>query len=140
MVACCCEQNFIFYAITGPGPLACATITTTRKFFTILLSVLLHPDNSLAPVQWASVGLVFTGLGGEIYDKWSKGQSPKYAKVPGVDHEEADRAASPRSPDSVAVSISPSPPATDTGNDSDVSQGRSAVELVGRKPQSARTV
>lgn len=24
-------QNFIFYTITGPGPLACTTITTTRK-------------------------------------------------------------------------------------------------------------
>jgi hypothetical protein len=35
------SQNFIFYAITGPGPLVCAIITTTRKFFTILLSVLL---------------------------------------------------------------------------------------------------
>jgi hypothetical protein len=24
-------QNFIFYTITGPGPLVCATVTTTRK-------------------------------------------------------------------------------------------------------------
>merc|ERR1712146_325488 len=56
-------QLFIFLTITGPGPLACTTITTTRKFFTILLSVLMHPDNSLTTEQWGGVGLVFGGLG-----------------------------------------------------------------------------
>jgi solute carrier family 35 (UDP-galactose transporter), member B1 len=56
-------QLFIFLTITGPGPLACTTITTTRKFFTILLSVLMHPDNSLTTEQWSGVGLVFGGLG-----------------------------------------------------------------------------
>lgn len=65
-------QNFIFYTITGPGPLVCATITTTRKFFTILLSVLLHPDNELLPVQWIAVCTVFMGLGGEIQFKYAK--------------------------------------------------------------------
>ena len=62
-------QNFIFYTITGPGPLACTTITTMRKFFTILLSVFTHPDNSLSTRQWAGVFLVFSGLGSEILEK-----------------------------------------------------------------------
>ncbi len=68
-------QNFIFYCITGPGPLVCAIVTTTRKFFTILLSVLLHPDNVLSSSQWMAVALVFTGLGGEIHENWSRSQN-----------------------------------------------------------------
>ena len=63
-------QVFIFYTITGPGPLVCTTITTTRKFFTILLSVMLNPNNHLNNNQWIAVGLVFLGLGGEIAGKY----------------------------------------------------------------------
>mmetsp|Transcript_13494 Transcript_13494/g.16344 ORF Transcript_13494/g.16344 Transcript_13494/m.16344 type:complete len:342 (-) Transcript_13494:209-1234(-) len=65
-------QNFIFYTITGPGPLAVTTITTTRKFFTILVSVFLFPGNSLNDKQWFSVGVVFLGLLIELHDKYSK--------------------------------------------------------------------
>mmetsp|Transcript_21837 Transcript_21837/g.26545 ORF Transcript_21837/g.26545 Transcript_21837/m.26545 type:complete len:341 (-) Transcript_21837:224-1246(-) len=64
-------QNFIFYTITGPGPLVCTTITTTRKFFTILASVLLFPGNSLNSKQWLSVAIVFVGLFIELQDKYS---------------------------------------------------------------------
>lgn len=70
-------QNFIFYTITGPGPLACTTITTTRKFFTILASVLLYPENSLSPAQWFSVLVVFTGLFIELQDKYQKHKTKK---------------------------------------------------------------
>lgn len=45
-------QNFIFWTITGPGPLVCTMLTTLRKFFTILLSVLLFPENHLTHAQW----------------------------------------------------------------------------------------
>lgn len=65
-------QNFIFYTITGPGPLACTTITTTRKFFTILISILLYPENSLTSMQMGGVLFVFMGLGGELGDKFLK--------------------------------------------------------------------
>ena len=64
-----CGQCFIFLTITGPGPLVCTTVTTTRKFFTILISVFLNPKNSLTQMQWSSVGLVAIGLGGELYEK-----------------------------------------------------------------------
>jgi UDP-galactose transporter B1 len=64
-----CGQCFIFLTITGPGPLVCTTVTTTRKFFTILISVFLNPKNSLTQMQWGSVGLVAVGLGGELYEK-----------------------------------------------------------------------
>ena len=59
----------------------CATITTTRKFFTILLSVLIHPENKLAAIQWAAVALVFSGLGGEIHQKWEKSRQRERERV-----------------------------------------------------------
>ena len=62
-------QNFIFYTITSAGPLATTTITTTRKFFTILVSVLMHPENSLDAQQWLGVVMVFSALAAEIYGK-----------------------------------------------------------------------
>lgn len=70
-------QQFIFLTIVGPGPLACTTITTTRKFFTVLLSVVLYPENSLNVYQWASVLLVFAGLGVELDDKRRKASKQK---------------------------------------------------------------
>ena len=63
-------QIFIFLTITGPGPLVCTTITTTRKFFTILISVFLYPTHPLTQAQWGAVGLVFCGLGAELFEKY----------------------------------------------------------------------
>jgi solute carrier family 35 (UDP-galactose transporter), member B1 len=54
-------QIFIFLTITWFSPLVCTTITTTRKFFTILLSVV-YFGHRFTGSQWASVGLVFGGL------------------------------------------------------------------------------
>jgi UDP-galactose transporter B1 len=54
-------QLFIFFTIKRFGALASTLICTTRKFFTILASVLLV-GNPLLPAQWAAVGLVFGGL------------------------------------------------------------------------------
>lgn len=55
-------QIFIFLTVEWFGPLACSIITTTRKFFTILLSVIFfrHP---LTNIQWTGTLMVFTGLG-----------------------------------------------------------------------------
>ena len=54
-------QHFIFYTIRNFSALACTTITTTRKFFTILASVVYY-KHSLVPRQWAAVGLVFGAI------------------------------------------------------------------------------
>lgn len=54
-------QMFIFVTLTWFTPLVCTTITTTRKFFTILLSVL-HFGHVLNWLQWSAVALVFGGL------------------------------------------------------------------------------
>ncbi|KAL7531276.1 hypothetical protein ACHAXR_003953 [Thalassiosira sp. AJA248-18] len=54
-------QVFIFLTIHHFSPLTCTTITTTRKFFTILLSVYKF-GHVLDVWQWVSIGLVFGGL------------------------------------------------------------------------------
>jgi drug/metabolite transporter (DMT)-like permease len=59
-------QLFIFTTITKFGPLTCAIITTTRKFFTILSSVIIF-GNTLITRQWIAIVLVFTGLGIDAY-------------------------------------------------------------------------
>lgn len=65
-------QVFIFITVTSFGPLPCSIITTTRKFFTILASVIIfaNPMNSR---QWVGTVLVFTGLGlDSVYGKEKK--------------------------------------------------------------------
>lgn len=59
-------QIFIYYAVRHHGSLVCTMITTTRKFFTILLSVLWF-GHILSVVQWLAVGVVFAGLALDIY-------------------------------------------------------------------------
>jgi solute carrier family 35 (UDP-galactose transporter), member B1 len=54
-------QIFIFLTITWYSSLITTTITTTRKFFTILFSVF-HFGHAFSMGQWTSVILVFTGL------------------------------------------------------------------------------
>mmetsp|Transcript_20986 Transcript_20986/g.45628 ORF Transcript_20986/g.45628 Transcript_20986/m.45628 type:complete len:389 (+) Transcript_20986:118-1284(+) len=56
-----CGQVFIFLTVTWYSSIMTTTITTTRKFFTILLSV--HSfGHVFTSVQWVSVALVFCGL------------------------------------------------------------------------------
>ena len=61
-IASALGQNFIFITVTTFGPLTCSIVTTTRKFFTILASVLFY-GNALVSRQWLGVVLVFLGLG-----------------------------------------------------------------------------
>ena len=59
-------QLFIFLTISSFGPLVCSLITTTRKFFTVLFSVLLF-GNSLSGQQWIGTTLVFLGLSLDMF-------------------------------------------------------------------------
>uniref|UniRef100_A0A673KL20 Solute carrier family 35 member B1 n=1 Tax=Sinocyclocheilus rhinocerous TaxID=307959 RepID=A0A673KL20_9TELE len=52
--------TFIFMTVVYFGPLTCSIITTTRKFFTILGSVLLF-GNIISPMQWFGTILIFLG-------------------------------------------------------------------------------
>ncbi|XP_029167678.1 solute carrier family 35 member B1 isoform X2 [Nylanderia fulva] len=54
-------QYFIFLTVAEFGPLPCSIITTTRKFFTVLGSILIF-GNNLLPRQWLSTFIVFSGL------------------------------------------------------------------------------
>lgn len=61
-------QLFIFYTIRSFDSLVLTTITTTRKFFTIVLSVFWF-GHSLNTKQWLAVGLVFAGLVLDAYQE-----------------------------------------------------------------------
>lgn len=54
-------QLFIFIMVSSFGPLACSVVTTTRKFFTVLCSVIFF-GNPLTVRQWFGAFLVFLGL------------------------------------------------------------------------------
>ena len=56
-----CFQFFIFMCVSEFGPLPCSIITTTRKFFTVLGSVIMF-GNTLLTHQWAGAVLVFAGI------------------------------------------------------------------------------
>jgi UDP-galactose transporter B1 len=55
-------QFSVYYCLVHFGSLICTLITTTRKFFSILISVILF-GHHLTGVQWFSIAVVFMGLG-----------------------------------------------------------------------------
>ncbi|XP_046977031.1 solute carrier family 35 member B1 homolog [Vanessa cardui] len=59
-------QLFIFYMVSEFGPLPCSVVTTTRKFFTVLASVIVF-GNVLYTRQWIGATLVFSGLFLDIF-------------------------------------------------------------------------
>ena len=72
-------QMFIFLTIATFGSLVTTTVTTTRKFVSIVLSVLWN-GNALRPAQWTAVALVFGGL--TLKEAW-KAKKKKGAKAKG---------------------------------------------------------
>ena len=65
-------QMFILYTVRHFPPLVLSTITTTRKFFSILISVIFM-GNDINRYQWLGVFLVFFGI---LFDKFN-GNKPK---------------------------------------------------------------
>ncbi|XP_074598579.1 solute carrier family 35 member B1-like [Brevipalpus obovatus] len=62
-------QVFIYLIVADFGPLPCSIITTVRKFFTVIASVIFF-GNTIISRQWMGAALVFTGLGlDSIYGK-----------------------------------------------------------------------
>lgn len=62
-------QLFVYYTIITFGPLSCSIITTIRKFFSVLFSVLLF-SHWMSFEMWTCVVLVFVGLSVDIYAQY----------------------------------------------------------------------
>jgi len=54
-------QVFIFYTIANFSALLLSIVTTTRKFFTVLVSIVYY-NHEMSSMQWMSIGLVFLGV------------------------------------------------------------------------------
>lgn len=78
-------QLFIFMMVAQFGPLACSVITTTRKFFTVLFSVVFF-GNPLISRQWFGAVLVFIGLFADMITG-----KRKKAPVNGKDKEKVEK-------------------------------------------------
>ncbi|CEM14054.1 unnamed protein product [Vitrella brassicaformis CCMP3155] len=77
-------QIFIFLSLTSFGALYLSLMTTTRKFFTILLSVVLY-GHHLNAIQWTSVFVIFAGIFLQTYCK--NGDNNKRTKQHGKEAE-----------------------------------------------------
>nr|ABV22077.1 solute carrier family 35 [Amphidinium carterae] len=64
-------QSFIFYTISNYGPLKVAGITTTRKIFSVLLSIFLK-GHKLSLLNWAGIAVGSIGIAGELLPKGKK--------------------------------------------------------------------
>jgi solute carrier family 35 (UDP-galactose transporter), member B1 len=65
-------QSFIFYTIANFDPLVLSTVTTTRKIFSVLLSIFLK-GHTLSFTGWSGIGLASTGILSELQDKMGGG-------------------------------------------------------------------
>lgn len=75
-------QSFIFYTISNFDPLVCTTVTTTRKVFSVLLSIFIN-NHPMSTESWLGIGLASLGILSELQDKGGKGHgaSEKKAKA-----------------------------------------------------------
>ncbi|CAD8127767.1 unnamed protein product [Paramecium sonneborni] len=72
-------QVFIFYCISCFSPRVLSVVTTTRKFFTVLLSIMIH-NHMVNQIQWIGISLVafavafelFMGMNSKIHDDKKK--------------------------------------------------------------------
>jgi UDP-galactose transporter B1 len=71
-------QSFVFYTISAFDPLVCTTVTTTRKVFSVLLSIFLK-GHAVSPQGWVGIVLASLGILSELQDKGSshKGKGSK---------------------------------------------------------------
>lgn len=58
-------QSFIFFVIATFGALKCATLTTTRKIFSVLYSIFTR-GHKVAPVGWLGIVIGSLGIIGEL--------------------------------------------------------------------------
>lgn len=73
VVVASCGQIFISSMVSNFGPLALSLTTTTRKFFSVCLSVIIF-GNHLTYRQWGAASLIFCAL---IVDAYMSKKQPK---------------------------------------------------------------
>lgn len=61
-------QSFIFYTITNFDALVTTTVTTTRKIFSVLLSIFIN-GHQLSHQGWGGIALASAGILSEIQNK-----------------------------------------------------------------------
>ena len=61
-------QSFIFYTIANFDPLVCTTVTTTRKIFSVLLSILLK-GHTINATGWAGISMACAGILADVFSK-----------------------------------------------------------------------
>jgi len=96
-----CGQFFIFFLVKSFSALTLVTVTTTRKFFTVLASVFWF-KHKLTLGQWLSVAFVFTGLAWEEASNFVAKQRAKALKA-GAAHSTPAPAAPPAEEKPAAV-------------------------------------
>lgn len=72
-------QSFIFYTIAQFDPLVCTTVTTTRKIFSVLLSIFLK-GHVLSFGGWVGLAIACTGILSEMQAKFSSHTEKKLTK------------------------------------------------------------
>jgi UDP-galactose transporter B1 len=68
-------QSFIFYTIANFDPLVLSTVTTTRKIFSVLLSIFLK-GHTLSPIGWSGIAMACSGILSEMQAKMSGSKKP----------------------------------------------------------------
>jgi UDP-galactose transporter B1 len=85
-------QSFIFYTIAHFDPLVCTTVTTTRKIFSVVLSIVFK-GHALSFQGWSGVLLASSGIASEVHEKYhrAKANASKTSAPPkSVSKEEPD--------------------------------------------------
>ena len=58
-----------FYTISNFEPIVCSTVTTTRKIFSVLLSIFLN-NHALNAHGWAGISIACAGILDGLIQKW----------------------------------------------------------------------
>jgi len=67
-------QSFIFYTMANFDPLILSTVTTTRKIFSVLLSIFLK-GHSLSAMGWSGIAMACGGILSELEEKQAKSKA-----------------------------------------------------------------
>jgi UDP-galactose transporter B1 len=73
-------QSFIFYTVAHFDPLVCSTVTTTRKMFSVLLSIL-WKGHVLTLQAWTGVMLACLGILSEVWNQFRNNRGHGHGRM-----------------------------------------------------------